>query len=409
MMYQLPIGARDLLPVDVVQQQWIEQQLADMFHRWSYQRIITPTLERLDTLTAGGAVRPETVIQVWDAEDGVLGLRPELTASIARAVVTRMAEVLYPQRLYYIANIFRQQPPTQASSQHEFYQAGVELLGAEGVLADAEVLQLLAECLATIGLERWHLILGDAGLTQSLLLTVPPSLRSRVRQAIAQLDRVTLEALPLEADIRQRALQLMDLRGNPADIFQEISRWSLDDTQVAAVHHLKSVIDLLTGHASITLDLSLIQTFDYYTGLVFEVVSEAEGGQRVLGQGGRYDQLLSLYHPQGKTVPGIGFSLNVQDIQQVLLSQGKLKQQMPLAQWLVVAVDAPAEGAAFAHAQQLRTQAAAEVRVELNLTERSPEAARQYAQYRQIPAIAWVSRSGSVTIEAIDLLPSTAH
>jgi ATP phosphoribosyltransferase regulatory subunit len=403
MIHQPPVGARDLLPIDVAQKHWIERQLQDVFHRWSYRRIITPTLERMETLTAGGAVRPESVIQVWDAEEGFLGLRPELTASIARAAVNRMAGVIYPQRLYYSANIFRRQVGEQARGQHEFYQSGVELLGAGGVSADAEVLLLLADALSGIGLAQWHLILGDAGLTRSLLWNFPKPLRSKVRQAIARLDRVELETLPLEPDLRERALSLMDLRGNPVEVLQQVSQWALDETQQTAVQHLKSVVELLEGHPSVTLDLSLIQTFDYYTGLVFEVVSDSLSGQRVLGQGGRYDQLLSLYHPQGKMIPGIGFSLNVQDLQQVLLSTDRLPQQTLISDWLVVAESAQAVSAAFRHAKTLRIQGAdASVRVEVALEPNSAANMRDYALRRSIPQIAWVNASGSVTIETVD-------
>ncbi len=404
MIHQPPTGARDLLPIDVAQKHWIERRLQDVFHCWSYHRIITPTLERMETLTAGGAVRPESVIQVWDAEEGFLGLRPELTASIARAAVNRMAGATYPQRLYYSANIFRRQPGEQAKGQHEFYQSGVELLGAGGVAADAEILLLLADGLSSIGLEQWHLILGDAGLTRSLLWNFPKPLRSKVRDAIARLDRVELETLPLEPDLRERALSLMDLRGNPADVLKQVSQWTLDETQQAAVQHLKSVVELLEGHPSVTLDLSLIQTFDYYTGLVFEVIGDTLSGQRVLGQGGRYDQLLSLYHPQGMMIPGIGFSLNVQDLQQVLLSNHRLSQQTPISDWLVVAESAQAISAAFGHAQALRIQGAeASVRVEVALEPNASVNARDYAHRRSIPQIAWVNASGSVTIETIDL------
>ena len=100
-------GARDLLPLDVAQKRWVERGIQAVFHRWGYQRIITSTLERLDTLIAGGAVDRETVIQIPSAEGGTLGLRPELTASIARAAVSRMGD-MYPQRLYYNANVFPQ-------------------------------------------------------------------------------------------------------------------------------------------------------------------------------------------------------------------------------------------------------------------------------------------------------------
>lgn len=403
MIHQPPVGARDLLPIDVAQKHWIERRLQDVFHRWSYHRIITPTLERMETLTAGGAVQPESVIQVWDAEEGFLGLRPELTASIARAAVNRMAGATYPQRLYYTANIFRRQAGEQARGQHEFYQAGVELLGAGGVSADAEVLLLLADSLSSIGLTHWHLVLGDAGLTRSLLWDFPKPLRRKVREAIARLDRIELETLPLEPSLRERALSLMDLRGTPDDVLHQVSQWALDDTQQAAVKHLKSVVELLEGHPSVTLDLSLIQTFDYYTGLVFEVVSDRESGQRVLGQGGRYDQLLSLYHPQGQMIPGIGFSLNLQDLQQVLLSVGQIPNQTLASDWLVVAESTQAIAAAFRYAQTLRIKGAeSAVRVEVALEPNSAAKARDYALHRNIPNIAWVNASGSVTIEAIE-------
>ncbi|HAZ46481.1 MAG TPA: ATP phosphoribosyltransferase regulatory subunit, partial [Cyanobacteria bacterium UBA11371] len=196
MVHQPPVGARDLLPLDVAQKRWIENRLQQVFHGWGYHRIITSTIERLDTLMAGGAINRSTVIQVQDGEEESLGLRPELTASIARAAVTRMAGASYPLRLYYNANVFRRATENSYSSQQEFYQAGVELIGGSGTVADAEILLLLADCLKSLELSKWHLILGEAQLTRSLLAPFPSGLQDKIRRAIAHLDRVTLETLP---------------------------------------------------------------------------------------------------------------------------------------------------------------------------------------------------------------------
>jgi len=174
MVYQPPAGARDLLPLDVTQKRWIEERLQQVFHRYGYHQIITSTLERLDMLMAGGAINRSTVIQLQGADEEELGLRPELTASIARAAVTRMAGVTYPQRLYYNTNVFRRTKSSSYNRQQEFYQAGVELLGGGGGLADAEILLLLAECLKELGLSGWRLILGEAGIARSLLSSFPP-------------------------------------------------------------------------------------------------------------------------------------------------------------------------------------------------------------------------------------------
>jgi ATP phosphoribosyltransferase regulatory subunit len=410
MVHQPPSGARDLLPLEVTQKRWIADRLQQVFHRWGYHQIITSTLEWLDTLMAGGAIQRSTVIQLQDAESGTLGLRPELTASIARAFATRIAgstseaTLSLPQRLYYNANVFRQPPIGHHGRQLEFYQSGVELLGAGGLLADAEILLLLADCLNQLGLQQWYLILGEAGLTRSLLSPFPASVQDKVRKAIAHLDRVALETLPLSPELRERALFLFGLRGRPTDVLQKVASLDLDASERQIVDKLKSLVELLGQSAPtplpLILDLSLVQTFDYYTGLVFEVVSDSDTSQRVLGQGGRYDQLLGLYHPQGETYPGIGFCLNIEDLHYVLLSGSHLPRQTPASDWLVVPKTPQAEAAAFAYAQKLRDSEHL-VRVEMDLGQRSPADIREYARCHRITYLAWIKADGTPTIETL--------
>ncbi|WP_445638402.1 ATP phosphoribosyltransferase regulatory subunit [Nostoc sp. DSM 114161] len=402
MVYQPAAGARDLLPLDVAKKRWIEDRLQQVFHRWGYHRIITSTLERMDTLMAGEAIQRQMVIQLQNSEDDELGLRPELTASIARTVVTRMAGVTYPQRLYYNANVFRRSWESRHNRQHEFYQAGVELLGAGGLLANAEVLLLVADCLAALGLRQWHLILGEAGITRSLLNAFPVNLQDKVRSAIANLDRITIDTLPLSDELRDRARIMMDLRGPSAEVLQKVSSLQLDEQQQQAVNDLKSLVELLESEKkfSLILDLSLIQTIDYYTGIVFQVVNDTASQARILGQGGRYDQLLGLYHPQGENIPGIGFVLNIEDLYQVLLSTGQLPQTTPASNWLVVPETPSADAPAFAYAQKLRDSTHL-VRVEMDLLRRDADAIREYARNRGIAQIAWIKADGSPKIESL--------
>lgn len=402
MVYQPAAGARDLLPLDVAQKRWIEDRLQQVFHRWGYHRIITSTLERMDTLMAGEAIQRQMVIQLQNAEDEELGLRPELTASIARAVATRMADTTYPQRLYYNANVFRRIWENRHNRQQEFYQAGVELLGVGGLLANAEVLLLVSNCLMALDLQDWHLILGEAGITRSLLNAFPENVRGKVRSAIAHLDRITIDTLPLSDELRDRARIMLDLRGNSADVLQKVSSLGLDANQQQAVNNLKSLVELLEseGKFPIILDLSLIQTIDYYTGIVFEIVSSRESQAQVLGRGGRYDKLLGLYHPQGEDIPGIGFVLNIEDLYQVLLSTQQLPQETPASNWLVVAETPIAHAAAFAYAQKLRDSTHL-VRVEMELGGKDTEAIKQYARDRNIAQIAWIKADGTPAIESV--------
>jgi ATP phosphoribosyltransferase regulatory subunit len=415
MVYQAPSGARDLLPLDVAQKHWIEDRIEQVFQQWGYHRIITSTVEQLDTLMAGGAIDQDAVIELHQSTGQRLGLRPELTASIARAAVSRLSRVTYPQRLYYNANVFRQTHKGSFGGQQEFYQSGVELIGAGDVSADAEIMLLVADILDHLNLPQWSLVLGDAQLTRTLLAPFPELMRGRVRQALAQLDRIALENLDVSTDLKHYALKLFDLRGKPETVLQAVSSFDLSTEGQATVARLKTLIALLresdqfcpqennagSGHG-LTLDLSLIQTFDYYTGLVFEVVTSPEMGCQVLGQGGRYDNLLGVFHPQGQSFPGVGFVLHTEVIHQALLPSGVLPQNTPSSDWLVVPTSELAVPSAFAYARTLRSSANL-VRAEVHLDPTtSADTIRQVAQQRHIRHIAWIDGDGLPDIESLN-------
>jgi ATP phosphoribosyltransferase regulatory subunit len=398
MVHQLPTGAKDLLPLDVAQKRWIESRIQQVFQSWGYQRIITPTVEHLRSLTAGGAVNPESVIQLHSNSIEILGLRPEFTASIARAYAARLGEnvATCPQRLYYNANVFRRRAN---NTSEESFQAGVELLGASGLLADGEILMLLAESLDRVELQDWQIILGDARLTGALLDLLPEQYRDKVRQCLASLDRIALTEMDLPTDVKGYALELIDLRGKPKDVLSRLSTSAWTSGLTGEVNYLKSLIDLwestgLTSGDRLILDLSLMQTFDYYTGIVFEVACN----NYVVAQGGRYDRLLGIYHPQNVSFPSIGFCLNLEDLQQAL--QSRLPQTLANSNCLVVAKTADAMQAAFAHAALLRQDPDIEA-IELELEFRDEDAVREHARSRGIPKIVWVSSDGAIGLEAI--------
>ncbi|WP_036477401.1 ATP phosphoribosyltransferase regulatory subunit [Myxosarcina sp. GI1] len=405
MIYQPPAGARDLLPLEVEQKRWINDRLQSIFQQWGYQRIVTSTLEWLDTLTAGGSIKPSTVIQVLNESEKTLGLRPELTASIARAAVTRMAGDTYPQRLCYRANVFRNSPHGDRGRQLEFYQAGVELLFAGGILADAEIILLLADCLQSLGIKDWSILLGEAELTRSLLAVFPQQFRQQVGRCIANLDRIALQNLPLEPELKARALWLFDLRGKPETVLAKVASLDLDDAARVTVENLKSLIELLQESSSqplpLVLDLSLLQTFDYYTGIIFKAVSFQDSQSYILGEGGRYDRLLELYHPQGKSSPGVGFSFNIEDLHSCLLSTTMLPQQTPAIDWLVIPETTEARVFALQYARKLRQQEHL-VRVEVDLGGRSPDQIRTYARTCHIQGLVWIQADGNSHKETID-------
>ncbi len=386
-----PTGARDLLPREVQRRERLEAQLSQVFQRYGYQRIITPTLERLETLQAGGSIRAEAVLQLRDSEGTMLGLRPEFTASIVRAAATRLSAGPLPLRLYYHGSVFRNSQREEGSySSQEFFQSGVELIGAGGWLADAEILLLLADCIRSVGIPNWTLLLGDVSLTESLLSPIAPTAQAAVRRAIAQLDYVYLESASLPEAARQIGSQILALRGQPSRVLSQLAQLPVPADRLRDLQQLCQVLQ--EQRVQVVLDLSLVQTLAYYTGIVFQAVV----GGEVIGLGGRYDRLHALYNPQQAEQPGIGFTL-LPDTLLRLLPPAHKTDAMGCKRLVVPLLPAGIPQALALAAQWRQSEA-----VELELLDRSPEEVETYARQCRIPEIAWVQADGSYHITHLD-------
>src|ERR1700738_1138225 len=150
---RLPAGVRDWLPHELARKREIEQQLRAVFGRWAYEEVQTPIIERLDVLERGlGEETTELLFHFNDRRSTALALRPEMTTPVARLLSTRMRDAPLPVRLAYIAPVFRYYEQPQEGRMRELTQAGVELIGAAGIDADAETLFMAIEALDEIGL-----------------------------------------------------------------------------------------------------------------------------------------------------------------------------------------------------------------------------------------------------------------
>ena len=182
---QLPKGARIYLPDEAARKRHAEARLLDVFTRWGYREIVTPTFEYADVLATGtDAGVQENMFKLVDRETGrLLALRADITPQIARIVATRLRDEGKPIRLAYVTNVFRYDEP-QVSHYREFYQAGVELIGLEKPEAEVEIIAMAVEGLRALGLGRFQLDLGHPDFFRGLLEEVKaPAARQRELRA----------------------------------------------------------------------------------------------------------------------------------------------------------------------------------------------------------------------------------
>ena len=186
---QLPKGARIYLPDEAARKRYVETRLFEVFRRWGYREVVTPTFEFSDVLSVGTDVGvQESMFKFVDRETGrMLALRADITPQIARVVATRLRDEPKPVRLAYVTNVFRYDEP-RVSHYREFYQAGVELIGLEKPEAEVEIIAMAIEGLRALGLDRFQIDLGHPDFIRGLLEEVTPDTDKRrgIREALGR-------------------------------------------------------------------------------------------------------------------------------------------------------------------------------------------------------------------------------
>lgn len=307
----LPVGFRDHTVEEAAARRQLETRLREVFARWGYAEILTPTLEFLETFLQGaGSGIADRLLKLVDSGGEVLALRPEMTVPLARFAATRLLPAgPGPLRLAYIAPVFRGQE--RGSGQlREFTQAGVELIGEAGPDADAEVIALSADVLHAAGLAQPAISVGHAGFIRGLVATLSEETAEIVRDRLYRKAFADLDGIVPPGPVRDALRQVPVLRG--AEALERAGTLAVTPESREAVEALRDVLDRVKDHAPavrVEVDLSLIRDFEYYSGTVFEAHT-GRAGMPLLG-GGRYDGLLARF---GWAAPATGFAIGLERI-----------------------------------------------------------------------------------------------
>ncbi|OGL22774.1 MAG: ATP phosphoribosyltransferase regulatory subunit [Candidatus Rokubacteria bacterium RIFCSPLOWO2_12_FULL_73_47] len=323
---QLPKGARIYLPDEAARKRHVETRLLDVFARWGYREIVTPTFEYADVLATGtDAGVQENMFKLVDRETGrLLALRADITPQIARIVATRLRDEGKPIRLAYVTNVFRYDEP-QVSHYREFYQAGVELIGLDQPEAEVEIIAMAVEGLRALGLERFQLDLGHPDFFRGLLEEVkaPAAAQRELRAALARKDAATLERLVAElapaAHVAEALRALPTLFGHEV-VLERAQAHARNERSARALANLTEVYRLLTIYGladTVLLDLGEVRGFDYYSGTYFEAYVAGFGAS--VAAGGRYDHMLARF---GYDCPAVGFAFDLGRALAVMEAQG---------------------------------------------------------------------------------------
>lgn len=326
-MREIPPGFKDFLPWEVKLKQKIENEALNLFSSWGYQEVITPVVEYLEVIGAGSNNTNQQELFLFQNRDGrLLALRPDMTIPIARLASTKLRSEPLPLRLFYRSNVFRYNTP-QRGRYSEFWQIGVEMLGACGERADAEVIALAVEVMHRLGVKDFQLSLNHINIFNSLLEESGLSQQDKedikslvIRKDLVGLDQ-KLAQTPIRDGLKESFRRLPVLNGG-LEVFDSLPGISQIPAAVAGVEELAKVFEALRAFGvedRVVIDLGVLRGLDYYTGVVFEGYSP-NLGYPLLG-GGRYDNLMGKY---GWPNPATGFAIGVERLMLAIQEQPRV-------------------------------------------------------------------------------------
>lgn len=343
-------GTHDLLPDDARRYRFVVAEALRVAEGYGYGEIVPPMFEFSEvfhrTLGDTSDVVSKETYSFTDRGGESLTLRPEFTASIARAFISHGMQDKLPLKFFYAGPAFRYERP-QKGRQRQFHQIGAELLGVDNPLGDIETIAL-----------AYHL-LGELGLAEKVKLEINTlgDAASRTAYREALVAYFSQHEAELSEDSRKR------LALNPLRILD--SKDESDRKLVAGAPRMEQYLtpeakqyftEVLEGLKSLGiepyLNEKLVRGLDYYNHTVFEFTTDQLGAQGTVLAGGRYDGLISLMG--GPQTPGIGWAAGVERLMSLVDFDTHPLFPKPVRPISIIPLGEKAEQLALVLAQALR-------------------------------------------------------
>lgn len=416
-------GTRDFTPIDMQKRNFIFGTIKEVFKKYGYQEIQTPSFENLSTLTGKyGEEGDQLIFKILNSGDYLSkvavenyaetgsnaftpliaekALRYDLTVPFARYVVMHQNEITFPFKRYQIQPVWRADRP-QKGRYREFYQCDVDVVGSESLLNEAEFILIYHEALAALNLNDVSINLNNrkilAGIAEVL---EKPSLLIPMTIAIDKLDKIGMDGVLkelkergfLDADIHLLR-PIIQLAGSNTDQLHTLKH-TLAKSAIAmdGIRELEEVLSLVEkmdkeAAAKVQIDITLARGLNYYTGCIFEVrANRVNIGS--IGGGGRYDDLTGMFGLKG--LSGVGISFGADRIYDVMTELNCFPPTSDKStQVLITNIDPMAFDFCLSLLQKLRSK---NIAAELYPTNAKLKKQLSYADSKAIPFTAFVGQ-----------------
>ena len=312
-------GMPDLFPEDLKKWHLLEKTISKVFYSFNTQEIRTPLLESTELFSRSVGNSSDIVnkelYSFLDKNDESVSLRPEGSASVIRAIIQKKQEHMQ-QKLWYQGPMFRYERP-QKGRFRQFHQVGVEYLGYEEGIAEYELLSMVLDINKSLGIRKYTIKinhLGDTSSKEDYCKALEAFLTPHINE-LHEKDIVRLNTNPLRVlDSKEKStLAILEEAPKFQDYLSEKSK-----------SFLEMLVTDFSTRCDIEIDLSLVRGLDYYTGVVFEIISPELGAQNTFLGGGRYDNLSNQLG--GKQLHAVGFAIGLERLLELITVKNDISE-----------------------------------------------------------------------------------
>ncbi len=312
-------GTRDVLPPESTRLWDVQARVLRRFRAFGFREVVTPALEYSEVIEEPRL--RDASFKLFDPDNQMVILRPEVTTPIARLVAQRLRNSPPPHKLSYSLPVYRRTGVGHGQAA-EFHQAGVEAVGSKSPAEDAGTIALLVDTFESLGLrasEDFMVVLGQSAFYEGYLGSAAPEAVPDLLSALAAKDLVRVDELAdgLTGEVAEAAREIPRIVGPAKDssVLARAERYAVGEA-ATALANLREILAHLDAYGcldAVILDLGLIGRHNYYTGAVYEAYSPNLGF--TIANGGRYDNLLDRF---GESMPATGFAISLERLLSVL-------------------------------------------------------------------------------------------
>jgi histidyl-tRNA synthetase len=400
MTVEMAKGVRDFPPEDKIIREELISSLKEVFESYGYSPLETPSIERLDTLTAKFAAGTESdaakeIFKLTDQGNRELGLRFDLTVPFARFIALN-PNLKMPFKRYEIGRVFRD-GPIKLGRYREFWQCDVDIAGAASVKAEAELMLLALEAFKKLKLDA-YIEVNNRKLLFGLMdyCEIAHEKRETIIISIDKIAKYGVDVVRKELVDKfidkhsiDKLMEIFTMTGTNAEILEKLENIVNTDIGREGLKELKELFEYLkfVEYGKIVLNITLARGLAYYTGTVFEGFLKNSKVTSSICGGGRYDNMVGMYASNNRQYPAVGISFGLEPISDALkLSNPEFKKTV--TELYIIPIQTFKESLVIA-----TTLREAGLNIDIDLMEKGISKNLDYANTQKIPFVAFIGET----------------